>query len=399
MICIVSLCLALAGTTPADDAQLRQRATELAQRFLIMDGHIDVPIRMVEREEDISLRTEHGDFDYPRAREGGLDAPFLSIYTPSSYETSGGAKDFALRLIDMVHGFETAHPDKFRVVASVAEVQRVKRDGVIGLLMGMENGSPIEGDLDNVDLFHRLGVRYITLCHAEDNHLCDSSYATTRINHGLSAFGRRVVKRMNDLGVIIDIAHVSDDTFYQVLELSRAPVFASHSSVRFFTPGFERNMSDLMVRRLADHHGVIMINFGSTFLDGRLRERDDERRAEIQRYAKAHGLQRGAAELAEFVSRYDADHPRGFADVSLVADHIDHVVKLVGIDHVGLGSDFDGVGDSLPTGLKDVSMYPNLLFELLKRGYSEPDIEKVCSGNALRVLAAVEQVAAARPGR
>ena len=387
--------IALALLLPAEDDPLMQKARDLAQRFLITDGHIDVPYRMMNREADISVRTEGGDFDYPRAMSGGLNAPFMSIYTPASYEEEAGkSKEFALRLIDMVNGFEEAHPDKFRVIASVAEIRQAKKDGVIGMLMGMENGSPIEGELENVDLFHKLGVRYITLCHSKDNHLCDSSYDDSRTHGGLTPFGRAVVKRMNELGIVIDISHVSDDTFYQVLDISAAPVFASHSSARHFTHGFERNMSDLMIRRLAEHDGVIHINFGSTFIDGALRDRNEERRAELRRRLEKAGASRQSEEGQAIAAKVNEEYPREYADVTLVADHIEHVVKLVGVDHVGFGSDFDGVGDTLPTGLKDVSMYPNLIYHLLKRGYTDGEIEKICGGNTLRVMAEVERVAA-----
>lgn len=398
VLALLPLCLAWFASSTArgseGDDPLMEKARALAQRFLIVDGHIDVPYRMTEHEEDISVRTPGGDFDYPRAMAGGLNSPFMSIFTPASKEKDGGSKPFALDMIDMVRGFETAHPDKFRVVASVAEVDRAKVDGVMGLLMGMENGSPIEGDLANVDLFHELGIRYITLCHSLDNHICDSSYDTSRTHGGLTPFGHEVVKRMNEVGIIIDVSHISDDSFYQVMELSKAPVFASHSSTRHFTPGFERNMSDLMIRKLAEKDGVILINFGSTFIDGDLKERGEREREELRRLLEEQGLSRRDDAGKALIEKYREDHPAQFADVSLVADHIEHVIKLVGVDHVGFGSDFDGVGDSLPTGLKDVSMYPNLIRILLERGHSDDDIEKICGKNAMRILAGVERVAA-----
>ncbi len=360
----------------------------------MLDGHIDVPYRLRSRPDDVSQATEGGDFDYPRAVAGGLDAPFFSIYVPAEYEEKGGAKALADELIDGVEALAARAPDKFRMARSVADVHAAFADRRIALLMGMENGSPVEGDLRNLDHFHGRGIRYITLCHSKDNHICDSSFDTRHTSKGLTPFGRDVVRRMNELGILIDVSHVSDDTFFQVLELSRVPVIASHSSCRHFTPGFERNMSDAMIRRLAERGGVIQINFGSSFLLDDIRRAGEERRAALERWRIEHGLAPGAPELRERARQWSRENPSRFADVKDVADHIDHVVRLVGVDHVGFGSDFDGVGDSLPTGLKDVSMYPNLLAELLRRGYSEPDLEKICSGNVLRVLGAAERFAA-----
>jgi membrane dipeptidase len=326
-----------------------------------------------------------------RAVEGGLSAPFLSIYVPASYETQGGAKAFADKLIDLVEALAAGAPDKFVVARTVAEVREAHEKGKIALLMGMENGSPIEHDLANVDHFYARGIRYITLCHGEDNHICDSSYDKRHTSKGLTPFGREVVARMNDLGILVDVSHISDDSFRDVMAISRAPVIASHSSCRAFTPGFERNMSDEMIRALAAKGGVILINFGSAFLRDDIRTKSEPLFAKITEARKAHGWTGSEPEAKEFEKRLEAENKVGVADLRDVADHIDHVVGLVGIEHVGLGSDFDGVGDTLPTGLKDVSMYPNLLAELLRRGYSDADLEKICSGNALRVMAAAQR--------
>jgi membrane dipeptidase len=198
---------------------------------------------------------------------------------------------------------------------------------------------------------------------------------------------------MNRLGIMIDVSHISDDTFYQVMELSKAPVLASHSSCRHFTPGFERNMSDDMIKLLAKNGGVIHINFGSTFINETCRGRWNEGKDKSLQWAKENGIEPEDKAVRAWRDDYFKEHPVGFAEVTDVADHIDHVVDLVGVDHVGFGSDFDGVGDSLPTGLKDVSYFPNLIKELLARGYKEEDIEKICSGNLLRVWREVDQVA------
>jgi membrane dipeptidase len=192
---------------------------------------------------------------------------------------------------------------------------------------------------------------------------------------------------------MVDVSHVSDAAFYEVMNVTKAPVIASHSSCRFFTPGFERNMSDEMITMLAKQGGVIQINFGSSFLSGEYQKLENEGRKEVMAYLKSKNLKFEDAEAQAYIQRFRKEHPIAYADVSDVANHIDRVVKLAGVDHVGLGSDFDGVGDSLPTGLKDVSQYPNIIYELLKRGYAEKDIQKICGGNLLRVWSEVERTA------
>lgn len=378
---------------PSADASLRARAQNLAQQFIIVDTHIDIPYRLKMHWEDISQRTPDGDFDYVRAKQGGLNAPFMSIYIPSEYEARGGSKALADTLIDMVEKFATEWPKKFAIARSVADVTAQFNQGKISLCMGMENGSPIEHNLDNVKHFYDRGIRYITLAHGQRNHISDSSYDSTRVWKGLSFFGRQVVREMNRVGIMVDVSHLSDDAFYEVVNISKAPVIASHSSCRSFTPGFERNMSDDMIKLLAQNGGVIMIAFGSSFISSEYQHREDEGRKEIMAYLRSKNLTFGDPEAREYIRQYRKDHPITYADVSEVVDHIDHVVKLAGVDHVGFGSDFEGVGDSLPTGLKDVSHYPNIIYELLKRGYSDKDIQKICSGNLLRVWSRVQDIA------
>ncbi|MEE8587540.1 MAG: dipeptidase, partial [Acidobacteriota bacterium] len=341
----------------------------------------------------ISERTESGDFDYPRAREGGLDTAFMSIYVPAAYQETGGAKEYADRLIDMVEGFERDHPDKFAVARSVDEVRSLFGTAKIAFPMGMENGAPVEDELANLEHFQQRGIRYITLTHARANQICDSSYDSNRKWKGLSPFGRRVVEEMNRLGIMVDISHVSDEAFFQVVELTKAPVIASHSSCRHFTPGWERNMSDEMILRLAENGGVIQINFGADFINDDYRKAADLHRQAVQAHLQANNLEPTDPAARQYIREYRQQNPLQFPDVSEVADHIDHVRDLAGIDHVGLGSDFDGVQGSLPNGLRDVTMYPNLFAQLLKRGYTREDIEKIASGNLLRVWGEVERVA------
>ena len=366
-------------------------AKKIAHNTIMVDGHVDLPYRMriggfsLQKEIlNVAERTEGGNFDYPRSKEGGLDAPFMSIYIPSRYQESGGAKVLADSLIRMTKGIATTWPDKFAMAYSPQDIQRNFEMGKISLPLGMENGAPIEADIGNVEYFYNQGIRYITLTHGKDNLIGDSSYDTTYTHGGLSEFGVKVVNEMNRLGLIVDISHVSDDTFYDVMEISKAPVIASHSSVRHFTPGFERNMNDDMISKLGEKGGVIMINFGGDFIDETFGEKSSKVNEHIVNWLADNNRKRSDPEAIAYIEKYVLEN-NPFPSVGKVADHIDHVLNLVGVDHIGLGSDFDGVGDTLPTGLKDVSMYPNLIAELLKRGYSKEDIEKICYKNIFRV--------------
>ncbi len=387
-----------AAARPADNAA---RAEDLAHRFIITDGHVDVPYRLYATRdeagaitEDLSARTEGGDFDFPRARAGGLDAPFMSIYVPARHQQDGTAGEVAEQLVAMVRDFERRWPDAVHVATSVAEVRAAVDAGKIALPMGLENGAPI-AKIEDVQKMHDLGVRYVTLTHSKDNALSDSSFDDHHTHGGLSALGKAVVREMNRVGIMVDVSHLSDQAFWHVLEISEVPVIASHSSARHFTPGWERNMSDDMIRALAAKGGVIMVNFGSSFLDDGIRKAREKDWDAIQKLLDEKGLTFGEPEAKRLVDAYQAEHPGPHATVEIVADHIDHIVGLVGADHVGFGSDFDGVGDSLPDGLRDVSAYPNLLRVLLDRGYSEADLQKICGENLLRVWAAVEAHAAA----
>lgn len=372
----------------ASEDALKAKARDLAQKFIIIDTHVDVPDRLHEKMEDIATRTPSGDFDYVRAKEGGLNAPFMSIYVPSSYEKNG-AKALADTLIDMVEKIAADSPDKFAIAKSPADIRAQFAQGLLSLPMGMENGAPLEGSLENLKHFYNRGIRYITLTHGKDNHICDSSYDTTRTWSGLSAFGKEVVAEMNRLGIMIDVSHISDNTFYQVVEHTKAPVIASHSSCRFFTPGWERNMDDEMIKRLAQNGGVLQINFGSSFISDSYRKTEEK----LWQYFQEHKLNPNSEEGVAYTKKFKEEHKLDYADLSEVVAHIDHVVKLVGVDHVGFGSDFDGVGDSLPKGLKSVADFPNLIAALLQKGYSESDLEKICGGNTLRVWSKVEEVA------
>ncbi len=388
-------------STPNDD-QLRAKANDLAQQFILADTHVDLPYRLsikrfrLEREYlGIPVSTTEGDFDFERAKKGGLDAPFMSIYIPSERQlTPDNGKAMADSLISMIEGIVQAHPDKFALARTPTEIEENSKAGKISLPLGMENGAPIGNDLNNVKYFFDKGIRYVTLTHGKANQICDSSYDTlNRKQNGLSPFGEKVVAEMNRIGMMVDISHVSDSAFYDVLKIAKAPVIASHSSCRFYTPGFERNMSDEMIKALAKNGGVIQINFGASFLDSTARLNHNVLDS-LGKILESKSLTSKDSAAQPIIDQFAKNHSDLYSDVERVADHIDHVVKLVGVDYVGIGSDYDGVGDSLPLGLKDVSDYPNLLYVLLKRGYTEEDIKKICSGNIFRVWNKVIEISA-----
>jgi membrane dipeptidase len=386
------------ASLPADKLQLV--ADSLAKTYIITDGHVDLPYRLrikhfrLDREYlGIPISTNEGDFDFVRAQKGGLDAPFMSIYIPSAQQKNPDhGKLLADSLIDMIEGIAQAHPDKFALAKTPADIEKNTSEGKVSLPLGMENGAPIGDSLSNLEYFFNRGIRYITLTHGKDNQICDSSYDTTKTWNGLSPYGEKVVAEMNRLGIMVDISHVSDSAFYDVMKLAKAPAIASHSSCRYFTPGFQRNMSDDMIKTLAKNGGVIQINFGAAFLDSVARQ-NDALRDSLEKILQEKKLTSADAEAQPIIEQFGKAHKELYSDVERVADHIDHVVKLVGVDHVGIGSDYDGVGDSLPLGLKDVSTYPNLIAVLLKRGYSPGDIEKICSQNVFRVWNKVISVA------
>ena len=337
--------------------KINNLAQELAQEMIIIDTHLDTPIQLYMQQskngfyEDIT-KASSLHFDFDRAVSGGLNVPFFVIFTPPSAEEKGTAFEMAKDLIQILEDIMNKHPSKFRLVKSPEEITNEK--GVMQVVYGMENGAPIENKLSNIKVFSDMGINYITLAHSKSNHISDSSYDSNKNWGGLSPFGRKVVAEMNKQGVMIDISHVSDAAFYEVLKLTKTPVIASHSSLRHFVPGFERNVSDDMLRELAKNEGVIQICFGSEFI------------AEKKKY------------------------PNLIVTVKDVADHIDRVKKLVGIDHVGIGSDYDG-WRNFPVGLEDTSTYPNLIKELLNRNYTKEEIEKIFGGNLLRVWREVKK--------
>jgi membrane dipeptidase len=387
-----------AAEPSAPESQQALATAGLGDRFLVVDTHIDLPYRLSEqgdRPDDVSRRTPRGDFDAVRARQGGLDVAWMSIYVPSEYQRGDGAKSYADGLIDRVEEIARRHPQLFAIPKSAAEAEEIARSGRIALPMGMENGAGIEDELDNLRHFHERGIRYVTLTHGEDNLISDSSYSdpAARKWGGISPFGRQVIAEMNRLGILVDLSHVSDAAFDQAVAASRAPAIASHSSCRRFTPGFERNLDDARILALAGKGGVIQINFGSGFLTPEANAWSKAAWEAETAFVERTNAKEGTLELDEFRARYREEHPFPRATLDDVVAHIDHVVKLAGVDHVGIGSDFDGVGPTLPTGLEDVSKYPNLFARLLERGYSEEDVAKIAGLNLMRVWRDAEIVA------
>ena len=380
------------------ESKISLNADEIAQDSLILDSHIDVPYRLWSQHlegleiDDISGPT-NGDFDFIRARKGGLNVPFFSIYLPASTEEDGTSHKMANDLIDMIEDIVTLYPEKFLLIKSVDDLSSLTNKNIVGIALGMENGAPIQGDLSRVEYYYDRGIRYITLTHSKTNHISDSSYDENIQWHGLSEFGKTLIEEMNRVGLMIDISHVNDEAFYQAIELSQVPVIASHSSLRHFTPGFERNVDDAMLNKLAEKGGVLQINFGSSFISQRPRDYMDLMNNFLE--LKFGQSREGVSEevINEARKEFFSKNKYPYATLDEVLDHFDRVINLVGVDHVGIGSDYDGVGDTLPIGLKDVSSYPSLIEGFLERGYSREDIDKILGGNLIRVWKEVEEYA------
>ncbi|HEV8693511.1 MAG TPA: dipeptidase [Lysobacter sp.] len=386
---VLSIAISLASAAQAAEAP--EPAKRLARDAVIVDTHIDAPTELLDHWNDLGIATPSREFDYPRARAGGLDVAFMSIYTSADEDDQGKAWQTANTQIDAVEAMIARHPDKFALLRSPDDLKRLQRGGKVLLALGMENGAPIGDDLSQLTAFHARGVRYITLAHGRNNRISDSATDVEPRWHGLSPFGQQVVKEMNRLGIMVDVSHLSEDAIKQAVELSSVPVIASHSALRHFTPGFERNLSDENVKAIAAKGGVVQVPFGSIFIDAEaantyqafLREREAFRRAKNAAIAAGNPVTGTEPKFPEL-------KPTSLAEV---LDNIDRVVALAGIDHVGIGSDFDGVNGALAVELRSVADYPNLVAGLQQRGYSDRDIRKILGGNLLRVWHEVESAA------
>ncbi len=381
----------LATTVPADD--IADRARKLHFSSIVLDTHADTPQRLLFEKFDLGHRDSQGHLDIPRMREGGLNAVFFSIWTPTKISGPKAVKR-ALDLIDAVREQVRRHPQDLMLATTAEEVRRARAQGKVAVLMGMEGGHMIDDDLGLLRIYAALGIRYLTLTHGNNTDWADSSTDDPKHN-GLTPFGKSVVREMNRLGVLVDISHVSDKTFYDALEASRAPMIASHSSCRALC-NVPRNMTDEMIRALAKKGGVIQINYNTGFLsqgyaDARSKI-NDELNALDEATEKRYGENEAAAIREHERTRRKLTAEGKLPPVSWeeIVTHIDHVVKLVGADHVGLGSDFDGA--TMPQGMEDCSNLPRITEALLRKGYSESDIKKILGGNVLRVMEEAERV-------
>ncbi|NOT89116.1 MAG: membrane dipeptidase [Lysobacter sp.] len=380
-----------ANATAADAAPA---ARKLAQDAVIVDTHIDAPTELMKTWIDLGAEQSR-EFDFPKARAGGLDVAFMSIYTSPGQDDNGSAWTVANHMIDAVESLALRHPDKFALLRSPRDVDRLRRGDRVLLPLGMENGAPIGDDLGKLGFFFERGVRYITLAHSANNRIADSSYAQEKKWNGLSPFGREVVADMNRLGMMIDVSHLSDAAVAQSVVLSRAPVVATHSAFRHFTPGFERNLSDELAKAIAAKGGVIQIPFGNAFVDPASAAKTQAYFVAYAAFERDRNSGKTTQTVAGFDEAWDRDHPPLAVKIEAVLDQIDYGVKLVGIDHIGIGSDFDGVSGALPEGLKTVADFPNLIAGLQARGYNDADIRKILGGNLLRMWRQVEKTATA----
>ncbi|MFD1144218.1 dipeptidase [Larkinella insperata] len=374
---------------PSD--RLGRKAHKIHQRILTLDTHADAPIMMVQKGFDVGEQHDRvrdkSQIDFPRMKEGGMDAMFFAVYMaqgPRTPEGHANAKTKALEIFQSIHDALKKHPDQAELATTPADAYRIEKAGKRAVFIGMENGYPVGEDLTLLKTYYDLGCRYITLSHFANNAICDSATDPDGpVHNGLSPFGRQVVQEMNRLGILIDVSHVSDKSFYDALALSKAPLIASHSNVRALCD-FPRNMTDDMIKALAAKGGVIQVNFVSDYL----RKPSDEHRQALNA-VRMSGV--GRAVTPQFQAQLDAKadsiqkrYAYERASVADIVKHIDYIVRLVGIDHVGIGSDFDGGGGV--NGLEDVSQIETLTLELLRKGYSEQDIAKIWGGNLLRVL-------------
>jgi len=394
LICLILFTSVVQAQTPEPrDEKLWQRALQIHRRAIVIDTHNDVTTPMTNNYFDLNgpppvpYRT-----NIERMKQGGLTAEFFSLYIRPWYVEHGGSARRTLDMIDAVYRAVERNPRDLMIATSVADIRRAKRLGKVACLMGIEGGHAIEDSLPALREFYRLGVRYMTLTWNNTNSWADAGRGEKKYN-GLNDFGQEVVREMNRLGMLVDVSHVSDDTMSDVLDISKAPIIASHSSARALS-NQPRNISDDLLRRIARNGGVVHVNFYSAFVDTNTvtpqsRERDE--RLKAQQAAIDEKYKNDPERRAEESDKLEQGNPLPPLPIAKLIDHFDHIIKVAGIDHVGIGADFDGAND-MPEGAKDVSMLPNITYELLKRGYSERDIRKVLGENLLRAMAEAERV-------
>jgi len=383
---------AVSASMPRDE-KLWKRALELHRKAIVVDTHNDILSMMIDDNYDLGVSSV-GKYhtDIARMKQGGLTAEFFSVYIDRSYVKEGGSARRALDMIDYVYRAAERYPNDLMLAYSTADIRRAKKQKKIAALMGIEGGHAIEDSLMALRDFYRLGIRYMTLTHNNTNNWADACCDEARHN-GLSDFGKEVVREMNRVGMLVDISHVSDKTMSDVLDLSTAPVIASHSSARALADR-PRNIPDDLLRRIAKNGGVVMVNFYPGFIDKNVvaasKERDERLKPQMDELKATY--KDDAKRLATEINKLQAAYPLPSTPLSVLMDHFDHIAKVAGVDHVGIGSDFDGV-PSLPVDIEDISKLPNITYELLKRGYSEKDVRKVLGENFLRAFAQAESVA------
>ena len=406
---IIALLAALALATPslAADNPYLARARALLKVQPVIDGHNDwaeqLRDQFGEKWWTVDLNADSRKFakplqtDIPRLRAGQVGGQFWSVWVPATV-TGPQAVKATLEQIDIVRGIVARHSDVFELAGTAADVRRIQKAGKIASMMGVEGGSQIDNSLPALRQYYALGVRYMTLTHVRHNDWADSANEAPRAE-ALTPFGKAVVHEMNRIGMLVDLSHVSEGTMKAALAATRAPVIFSHSSARAITD-HPRNVSDEVLRLLPANGGVIMVNYAPGYVSRARQEWEAARAGAIASYSTPpySGLYIGQPErAAKALADWDKAHPMPAVTLGEVADHIDHLAKVAGHDHVGIGSDLDGI-DNNPTGLEGVETYPALIAELLRRGWSEADCKKLAGGNVLRVLAAAEAVAAGMQG-
>jgi membrane dipeptidase len=365
-----------------------QVATAVHRRAIIVDGHCDTPYRLLRHGLHIDDADPEAQLDLETLKASGITASFFAAYVPPAYANRGAAA-FAYRLIDLIHAEAARRPDILRFCTDSSGIRRAKRENAHALMIGVEGGHAIEDSLDILRDFYARGVRYMTLTHVNTNNWCDSSGDAGR-HGGLTDFGRDVVRTMNDIGMIVDISHVSDNAFQHVIDTTRVPVVATHSSCRALCR-HPRNMTDDMLRTLAKNGGVCMINFFAAFVNDEVAQAIMKAQKRTTNDKKT-GLDETPDDRTDWASYLDWFRSLGVpaAKFDDVIDHIVHAVSVAGVDHVGIGSDFDGV-PALPEGLETAAALPMITARLLERGMSEEDVEKILGGNFMRVFEAVER--------
>jgi membrane dipeptidase len=378
--------------TPSRDEKLWKRALDIHRKSIVVDTHNDILSIMFDENYDLGVSSV-GKYhtDLARMKQGGLSAEFFSVYIDRSYARDGGSARRALDLIDYTYRAVEKYPNDLMMAYSTADIRNAKKQKKIAALMGIEGGHAIEDSLSALRDFYRLGIRYMTLTHNNTNNWADACCDASKHN-GLSDFGKEVVREMNRLGMLIDVSHVSDKTMSDVFDATKAPVIASHSSARALADR-PRNIPDDLLRRFTQNGGVVMVNFYPGFIDQKVvvasRERDA--RLKPQTDALKEQYKDDPKKLEEETNKLLAANPLPTTPLSVLLDHFDHITKVAGVDHVGIGSDFDGI-PSLPIGMEDISKLPVLTYELLKRGYSEKDVRKILGENFMRAFGEAERV-------